>query len=122
MTEEKKGFRLNWATLKLAVILFAFAAVVAVALGLVNKITSERIAAFAAEKTAAPPAATARSVSAHTSSLRRSGRTGGSPLALEPSRAITLMGRIPSDLSCVKTTSRLSASISATSRFLSAVR
>ena len=53
MTEEKKGFRLNWATLKLAVILFAFAAVVAVALGLVNKITSERIAAFAAEKTAA---------------------------------------------------------------------
>ena len=53
MTEEKKGFRLNWATLKLAVILFAFAAVVAVALGLVNKITSERIAAFEAEKTAA---------------------------------------------------------------------
>ncbi len=53
MTEEKKGFRLNWATLKLAVILFAFAAVVAVALGLVNQITSERIAAFAAEKTAA---------------------------------------------------------------------
>ena len=52
MTEEKKGFRLDWATLKLAVILFAFAAVVAVALGLVNKITSDRIAAFAAEKTA----------------------------------------------------------------------
>ena len=53
MTEEKKGFRLDWSTLKLAVILFAFAAVVAVALGLVNKITSERIAAFEAEKTAA---------------------------------------------------------------------
>ena len=53
MTEEKKGFRLDWATLRLAVILFAFAAVVAVALGLVNKITSERIAVFAAEKTAA---------------------------------------------------------------------
>ena len=52
MTEEKKGFRLDWATLKLAVILFAFAAVVAVALGLVNRITSDRIAAFAAEKTA----------------------------------------------------------------------
>ncbi len=53
MTEEKKGFRLDWATLRLAVILFAFAAVVAVALGMVNKITSDRIAAFAAEKTAA---------------------------------------------------------------------
>ena len=53
MTEEKKGFRLDWATLRLAVILFAFAAVVAVALGTVNKITNERIAAFAAEKTAA---------------------------------------------------------------------
>ena len=53
MTEEKKGFRLDWATLKLAVILFAFAAVVAVALGLVNKITSDRIAAFNEEKTAA---------------------------------------------------------------------
>ena len=53
MTEEKKSLRLDWATLKLAVILFAFAAVVAVALGLVNKITSDRIAAFAAEKTAA---------------------------------------------------------------------
>ena len=53
MTEEKKGFRLDWATLRLAVILFAFAAVVAIALGLVNKITCDRIAAFAAEKTAA---------------------------------------------------------------------
>lgn len=53
MTEEKKGFRLDWATLKLVVILFAFAAVVAVALGLVNKITSDRIAAFNEEKTAA---------------------------------------------------------------------
>ncbi len=53
MTEEKKGFRLDWATLKLAVILFAFAAVVAILLGLVNKVTSERIAAFNAEKTAA---------------------------------------------------------------------
>ncbi len=53
MTEEKKGFRLDWATLKLAVILFAFAAVVAIALGFVNKITSDRIAAFNEEKTAA---------------------------------------------------------------------
>ncbi len=53
MTDEKKSLRLDWATLRLAVILFAFAAVVAVALGLVNKITSDRIAAFAAEKTAA---------------------------------------------------------------------
>ena len=53
MTEEKKGFRLDWATLKLAVILFAFAAVVAILLGLVNKVTSERIAAFNAERTAA---------------------------------------------------------------------
>ncbi len=53
MTEEKKGFRLDWNTLKLAVILFAFAAVVAVALGLVNRITQERIETFAAEKTAA---------------------------------------------------------------------
>ena len=52
MTEEKKGFRLDWATLRLAVILFAFAAVVALALGLVNKLTQDRIAAFAAEKTA----------------------------------------------------------------------
>ena len=52
MTEEKKGFRLDWATLKLAVILFAFAAAVAVALGLVNRITHERIETFAAEKTA----------------------------------------------------------------------
>lgn len=53
MTEEKKGFRLDWPTLRLAVILFAFAAAVAVLLGLVNRITSDRIAAFAAEKTAA---------------------------------------------------------------------
>ena len=53
MTEEKKSFRLDWATLKLAVILFAFAAVVAIALGLVNKITQERIETFNAEKTAA---------------------------------------------------------------------
>ena len=53
MTEEKKSLRLDWATLRLAVILFAFAAVVAIALGLVNKITQARIDAFAAEKTAA---------------------------------------------------------------------
>ncbi len=53
MTDEKKGFRLDWSTLKLAVILFAFAAVVAVLLGLVNKVTSDRIAAFNEEKTAA---------------------------------------------------------------------
>ena len=53
MTEEKKSLRLDWATLKLAVILFAFAAVVALLLGLVNKVTGERIAAFNAEKTAA---------------------------------------------------------------------
>jgi len=53
MTEEKKSVRLDWATLKLAVILFAFAAVVAVLLGLVNRITQDRIEAFAAEKTAA---------------------------------------------------------------------
>lgn len=52
MTEEKKGFRLDWATLRLAVILFAFAAVVAVLLGLVNRLTSSRIEAFEAEKTA----------------------------------------------------------------------
>ncbi len=52
MTEEKKGFRLDWATLRLAVILFAFAAVVAVLLGLVNRLTSGRIEAFEAEKTA----------------------------------------------------------------------
>ena len=51
--EENKSLRLNWATLRLAVILFAFAAVVAIALGLVNMITKDRIAAFAAEKTAA---------------------------------------------------------------------
>ena len=53
MTEEKKSLRLDWATLKLAVILFAFAAVVAIALGLVNKITQERIETFAEEKAAA---------------------------------------------------------------------
>ena len=53
MTEGKKSFRLDWATLRLAVILFAFAAVVAIALGFVNKITSDRIAAFNEEKTAA---------------------------------------------------------------------
>ena len=53
MTEEKKSLRLDWATLRLAVILFAFAAVVAIALGLVNKITQERIETFAAEKAAA---------------------------------------------------------------------
>ena len=53
MTEEKKSLRLDWATLKLAVILFAFAAVVAIALGLVNRITQERIETFAAEKAAA---------------------------------------------------------------------
>ena len=52
MTEEKKGFRLDWATLRLAVILFAFAAVVAILLGLVNRLTCDRIEAFAAEKTA----------------------------------------------------------------------
>jgi len=52
MTEEKKSLRLDWATLKLAVILFAFAAAVAVALGLVNRITQDRIADFAAKKTA----------------------------------------------------------------------
>ena len=51
--EENKSLRLNWATLRLAVILFAFAAVVAILLGLVNAITKDRIAAFAAEKTAA---------------------------------------------------------------------
>ena len=51
--EENKSLRLNWATLRLAVILFAFAAVVAIALGLVNMITKDRIAAFAEEKTAA---------------------------------------------------------------------
>ena len=53
MTEEKKSLRLDWATLKLAVILFAFAAVVAIALGLVNRLTQERIETFNAEKTAA---------------------------------------------------------------------
>ena len=49
---EKKGFRLDWATMKLAVILFAFSAVVAVLLGLVNRITEEPIAASAREKQA----------------------------------------------------------------------
>ncbi|MBR4655328.1 MAG: RnfABCDGE type electron transport complex subunit G [Oscillospiraceae bacterium] len=53
MTEEKKSLRLDWATLRLAVILFAFAAVVAVCLGLINYITHERIDAYKAEKTAA---------------------------------------------------------------------
>jgi len=53
MTEEKKDLRLDWATLKLAVILFAFAAAVALCLGLVNHITHERIEVFAAERKAA---------------------------------------------------------------------
>ena len=51
--EENNSLRLNWSTLRLAVILFAFAAVVAILLGLVNKITQDRIETFAAEKTAA---------------------------------------------------------------------
>ncbi len=53
MTEQKKSLRLDWATLRLAVILFAFAAVVAVCLGLINYITHERIDAYKASKTAA---------------------------------------------------------------------
>ena len=53
MTEEKKSLRLDWATLRLAVILFAFAAVVAVFLGLINFITHERIDTYKAEKSAA---------------------------------------------------------------------
>ena len=53
MTEEKKDLRLDWATLKLAVILFAFAAAVALCLGLVNYVTHERIEVFAAERKAA---------------------------------------------------------------------
>ena len=50
--EEKKSFRLDWATLRLAVILFAFSAVVAILLGLVNMITKDPIAAYGKEKTA----------------------------------------------------------------------
>lgn len=52
MTEEKKGFRFDASMLKLAGILFAFSAVVAILLGLVNHITEEPIQAFQAEKTA----------------------------------------------------------------------
>ena len=50
--EEKKSLKLDWATLRLAVILFAFSAVVAILLGLVNMITKDPIAAYAEEKTA----------------------------------------------------------------------
>ena len=50
--EEKKGFKLDWATLRLAVILFAFSAVVAILLGLVNMITKDPIEASAKEKQA----------------------------------------------------------------------
>lgn len=57
MTEKEKGFSLDWAALKLAVILFAFAAAVAVLLGLVNAVTHERIGAHNAEKSAAAKAA-----------------------------------------------------------------
>ena len=53
MTEQKKSLRLDWATLKLAVILFAFAAVVAVCLGLINYITHEQIDEHKAAKAAA---------------------------------------------------------------------
>ena len=53
MTEEKKSLRLDWATLRLAVILFAFAAAVAIALGLVNYITCRRIDEHRAAKSAA---------------------------------------------------------------------
>ena len=52
MTEQKKGFRFDASMLKLAGILFAFSAVVAVLLGLVNLVTEEPIAAYQAEKTA----------------------------------------------------------------------
>ncbi len=50
--EEKKGFKLDWATLRLAVILFAFSAVVALLLGLVNMITKDPIEAYGKEKQA----------------------------------------------------------------------
>ncbi len=50
---EKKGFKLDWATLKLAVILFAFSAVVAILLGLTNQVTCQRIADSNAAKTRA---------------------------------------------------------------------
>jgi electron transport complex protein RnfG len=53
MTEQKKSLRLDWATLRLAVILFAFAAVVAVCLGLINYITHEQIDEHKAAKAAA---------------------------------------------------------------------
>lgn len=50
--ETKKSRGLDWATLRLAVILFAFSAVVAVLLGLVNQVTKDPIAAYGKEKTA----------------------------------------------------------------------
>ena len=50
--EEKKNLKLDWSTLRLAVILFAFSAIVAVLLGLVNMITKDPIEAYGKEKTA----------------------------------------------------------------------
>lgn len=52
MTEGKKSAGAAGSILRLALILFAFAAVVAILLGLVNYVTHERIDAYQAEKAA----------------------------------------------------------------------